>query len=137
MSRIKEPIEVVRRKAARGEALTRNEQRRLDHWWATHRNPVTPDRTAPHSYRTEAFGFTIPQSEGLRCFKCGVPLHEVTATFGKITQFSKFDVVNWTTSRFETKIYVKNQKVAACADCCLLIKPLKDKGHALDFRSYD
>jgi hypothetical protein len=138
MAGIREPIEVVRRKAARGEELTKNEQRRLNKWWAAQRsNPVTPEKNAPTSYKAAALGFNISVPRGLHCFKCKKPLDEVTATFGKITQFSRFDVVDFKTARFETKIYAKNQRVAACADCCTLIKPLKDKAHALEFKSYE
>lgn len=128
-------IEAIREKQRRGEELTPNERRRLNKWWAEQRrNPVTPSASA---YRASELGFNFSAPSGLRCFKCGVQLHEVTATFGKLPKFMKVEDFDIPTGQIEEKWFVSQRKVAACAEHALLLKPQRDKNHCLDFRTYD
>lgn len=135
--KIREPIEVVRRKAARGEFLTKAEERRLKHFWEQRGsgNPVT--QKAPQKYSAASLGLSaiLPeQSQELKCFACRKPLHDVTATYGTVAKFSQIDEVDWVLKRFETKTIASVQQVAACEECCTL---LLNKGGKTKFKTYE
>lgn len=131
-------IETLRAKQRRGEDLTKAEFNRLNKWWSDQRrNPVTPQQERPASYRASSLGFDIQVAEGLKCFKCGTPLQEVTATFGKIPKFNKSEELDLQTGQVEETMFITQQRVASCADCSLHLKPTRDKNHSLDFKTYD
>lgn len=131
-------IEKLRKMQRRGEELTDEEFEALNNWWAEQRrNPTTPSDAAPSSYTAAGLGIKLEVPTGLKCFKCGAPLHEVTATFGKIPKFLKMEEIDPFTGIVDEKVFVTNSRVAACADHSLLIKPTNGKNHSLDFRNFD
>ncbi len=132
-------IEKLRQMHRRGEELTDEEFSLLNQWWKNQiENPNSPTET--EIFTPEQFGIEVPKKKeigAIKCFRCGKPLWETTATFGVFTSISYKEEFDFETCELTRTPIFMSKSVAACDDHCLLIKPGKGKNHSLRFQNFD
>lgn len=153
-------LEEIRSKKRRGKELTDEENERLDLFW---RSGSGSNSKGGSSYMPDApdspFASFVSEVRAIRearkleakpgvlyCSFCGRAVTVFEATLGKASRiYVREDLVSSPETapdmEIEQTIIAKNEKVVACPEHSLMIKPRTDKkgnyvGHSIDFDAY-
>lgn len=148
-------IDELRRRKRRGEDLTDEETQRLEEYWRSGHTSTPTRQThflldAPNSpfsdfvadckaYGEQKQRERVASGCVLSCSYCGKPVSREVATFGKASKvYTKWEITTNPEFDMDEVLVYKNQKVVACPDHCLEIKPRLSKtgeylGHNITF----